>query len=54
MELRREAPFDGGTALFRLRWFDIERDALSRAYERSDDGGETWTTLWAIDYRRVL
>jgi len=54
MELRREAPFDGGTATFRLRWFDIEREALRRAYERSDDGGETWTTLWEIDYRRVL
>jgi hypothetical protein len=54
MDLRREAPFNGGIALFRLRWFDIERDALRRAYERSDDGGETWTTLWAIDFRRVL
>jgi hypothetical protein len=54
MDLRREAPFNGGSALFRLRWFDIERDALCRAYERSDDGGDTWTTLWAIDFRRVL
>ncbi len=54
MELRREAPFDGGTATFRLRWFDIERDGLRRAYERSDDGGATWTTLWAIEFRRVL
>ena len=54
MELRREAPFDGGTATFRLRFSDIERDALRRDYERSDDGGETWETLWSIAYSRVL
>jgi len=54
MELRCEAPYERGTALFRLRWFDIERDALRRAYDRSDDGGETWTTLWELAFRRVL
>jgi hypothetical protein len=54
MELRREAPYDGTVAVFRIRWFDIERDGARRAYERSDDGGESWTTLWEIAYRRVL
>jgi hypothetical protein len=54
MELRRTGEFEGEPALFRMRWFDIERDSLSWAYERSVDGGETWTTLWAIGYTRVL
>ena len=54
MELRREALFEGRVAVFRMRWFDIEPDSLSWAYERSDDGGESWTSVWAIAYRRVL
>jgi len=54
MDLRREAELDGGTATFRMRWFEIERDSLSWAYERSDDGGDTWAPLWEIGYRRVL
>lgn len=54
MELRREALFEGGLAVFRMRWYEIERDSLSWAYERSDDDGATWTVLWEIGYRRVL
>jgi len=54
MDLRREAPFEDGFALYRVRWFDIERNALRWAYERSGDGGTTWEPLWEIGYRRVL
>ena len=54
MDLRRSAQVDGGTAIFRMRWFEIERDSLEWAYERSDDGGETWSALWEIGYRRVV
>ena len=54
MELRRTGELEGRPALFRMRWFDIERDSLNWAYERSVDDGETWTTLWAIGYTRVL
>ncbi len=54
MDLRREAEVDGAVAIFRMRWFDIERDSLDWAYERSDDNGETWATLWEIGYHRVL
>ena len=49
-----EPQVDGGTAVFRMRWFEIERDSLEWAYERSDDGGETWSALWEIGYRRVV
>jgi len=54
MELRRRAELHGATALFRTRWHAIERDSLEWEYARSDDGGETWSALWEISYRRVL
>jgi hypothetical protein len=50
MELRRHAD----DALFRMRWENIEPNAFDWCYQRSDDGGETWTSLWEIGYRRVL
>jgi hypothetical protein len=54
MDLRREAEIDGRTALYRMLWHNIERDALDWAWQRSDDEGTTWETLWAIGYRRVV
>ena len=54
MDLRRQAEFEGGSALFRMRWHAIERNSLDWEYARSDDGGETWASLWEIAYRRVL
>lgn len=50
MELRRSA--DG--ALHRMRWENIEQNGFDWCYQRSDDGGETWTALWEIGYSRVL
>jgi hypothetical protein len=50
MDLRREAP-DG---LYRMVWFDIERDSFAWRYERSTDGGESWESLWEIGYSRVV
>ena len=32
----------------------IERDSLDWSWQRSDDDGETWTSLWEIEYSRVL
>ena len=54
MELRRTGEVDGEAALFRMRWENIERDSLDWSYQRSDDDGDSWTTLWAIAYQRVL
>jgi hypothetical protein len=45
---------EGLPALYRMRWENIERDSLDWSYQRSDDGGESWITLWAIEYSRVL
>ena len=50
MELRRVA--DG--ALFRMRWENIEANEFDWSYQRSDDGGASWTALWEIGYSRVL
>jgi hypothetical protein len=54
MDLRRRAEFEGGTAIFRMRWYEIERKSLEWEYARSDDGGASWSALWEISYRRVL
>ncbi len=54
MELRTETDIGGRPALLRMRWFNIREDALDWAWERSDDGGVTWTPLWEVAYSRVL
>jgi hypothetical protein len=54
MELRRNGDVDGAPAVFRMRWENIEPNSLDWSWQRSVDGGETWTTLWAIEYSRVL
>ena len=41
-------------ALFRMRWENIEPNRFDWSYQRSDDGGDTWSMLWEIAYGRVL
>jgi hypothetical protein len=50
MELRREA----GGVVFRMRWENIEQNGFDWSYARSEDGGQTWDSLWEIGYSRVL
>jgi hypothetical protein len=52
MELRRQAERDGKTFLQRMVFFNISDRSLDWNWERSDDGGATWKTLWAIHYAR--
>ncbi len=33
-------------------FFDITDDAFSWKYERTKDGGQTWTVTWTLDYTR--
>jgi len=40
-------------ARFRMRFYDIEQDAFNWSWERSDDGGESFTLKWLIAYRRA-
>jgi hypothetical protein len=37
----------------RMVFSDVERDAFRWRWERSEDGGTTWTELWVIHYRRA-
>jgi hypothetical protein len=33
-------------------WYDIEEQQFNWNWDRSDDGGQTWRTLWQIHYTR--
>lgn len=52
MTLSREATRNGQTFLQRMVFQNITEDAFDWNWERSDDGGETWKTNWAIRYVR--
>ena len=44
---------DGQRISQRMVFQDIRRDGLKWLWQRSEDGGRTWSTQWEIDYRRV-
>jgi hypothetical protein len=52
MVLPRSAVLNDRPLLQRMIWFNITRDSLDWAWERSDDTGTTWKTLWPIHYMR--
>ena len=43
---------DGSEVEKRMVFSNVEADTFDWRWERSEDGGETWTKLWSIDYRR--
>jgi hypothetical protein len=43
---------DGKTIVMRQVFRDITRDAMRWPWERSEDGGQTSTPVWNLDYRR--
>lgn len=43
---------EAGVAVNRMVFADVETDSLEWVWQRSDDGGSTWTDLWNISYRR--
>ena len=49
----REFQRQGKTVKQRMVFRDVKSDAFKWLWQRSDDGGTTWTTNWEIDYRRV-
>ncbi len=53
MILERDAVIEGQPIRQRMVWYNIQPDALEWNWERSDDDGQTWKTLWHIDYKRV-
>ncbi len=52
MTLSREAIRDGKKFLQRMVWHNIEKDRFDWNWERSDDQGATWKTVWKIHYTR--
>lgn len=46
----RTAP-DGTRFHMRMIWTAVTEDSLTWRYQRSSDGGETWTDRWVIHYR---
>jgi hypothetical protein len=53
MVLAREASGPRGRFHQRMVFEDVQRDSLRWLWQRSDDGGRSWTTNWEIRYRRV-
>ena len=52
MTLSRDAIVRGEACKQRMVWYNIEADQLDWNWERSDDSGQTWRTLWQIHYTR--
>ena len=52
MVFARQAERDGKRFAQRMVFDDVTRDSLTWRWQRSDDGGRTWKTLWEIAYRR--
>jgi hypothetical protein len=52
MVFAREAMRDGRRSTQRMVFDDVKADSLRWLWQRSDDGGRTWKTLWEIGYRR--
>lgn len=53
MVLSRQTEHEGKTIHQRMVWYDIAADTFEWHWDRSDDGGETWKTLWHIHYHRT-
>jgi hypothetical protein len=52
MTLVRDAIVRGEACRQRMVWYNIEAGQFDWNWERSDDGGQTWRTLWQIKYTR--
>ena len=53
MILSRDAIVRGEACKQRMVWYNIDADHFDWNWERSDDGGEIWRTLWQIHYQRI-
>ncbi len=52
MVLVHARQIEGRPALLRMVWRDIQPDRLTWEWQRSDDDGATWRTLWQLAYTR--
>ncbi len=52
MILSRRTTIEGKEVHQRMVWFNITPASFDWNWERSDDGGATWQTLWPLHYER--
>ena len=52
MILSRKTTIEGKEVQQRMVWFNITPASFDWSWERSDDGGSTWKTLWPLHYQR--
>ncbi len=52
MVLSRSFERNGKTIMQRMVWYNIKQDAFDWNWEKSEDGGESWTVNWQIHYTR--
>ena len=52
MILSRDAVVNDKPVKQRMVWFNINEGAFDWAWERSEDEGRNWQTMWAIHYQR--
>jgi hypothetical protein len=52
MILTRRTTLQGKDVVQRMVWFNIAPDSFDWTWERSDDDGATWTTVWPLRYQR--
>ena len=52
MILRREAVVDDQPVHQRMVWYNISENELDWNWDRSNDGGQSWQTVWHIHYVR--
>jgi hypothetical protein len=44
---------DGKKLIQRMVFYNITKDSFLWDWEKSEDGGKTWTLSWRINYRRI-
>lgn len=52
MILQRSTEQNGTSIQQRMVWHSISEDSLDWRWQKSEDGGATWSTIWAIHYTR--
>ena len=52
MVLGTDVERDGQPLKLRMVWFNLGPEAFDWHWERSDDGGQTWSVLWKLRYSR--
>jgi hypothetical protein len=52
MVLGTEVERDGRTVRLRMVWYAIAANTLEWNWERSDDGGLSWSVQWQLHYTR--